>query len=196
MSCSKIAILLVLATLSVGALSARDEHQDPGRGIDNDLLRDEPLTIVFRRICEDAPYGRPWRWYWSINSGGRGELTISCLGEPTRRKVEFSAEQWASLRQALSDSHFTKLKESYGPLVIHGGWDTLTVVAGEHINKTVRFNSTYTWPAAKKRELTAAAPALRVWLKAAEMVDPEGTIFDERRDVAKALKALKNKSDR
>jgi hypothetical protein len=196
MSCSRIIIVLVLAPLSVGALAARDKPRDPGRGMDDERFRDEPLTIVFRRRNEGVVYGHPYEWYWSINSGGQGELTIWRLGEPTRRKVEFTAEQFANLRQALRDEHFTKLKESYGPPVVHGGCDTLIVLAGDHINKTVRFYSSGSWPKMHKRELTEAAPALRVWLKAAEMVDPQGTIFEERREVAKALKALKKKSDR
>ena len=50
-------------------------------------------------------------------------------------------------RSSLHRDRFARvvgLEDAYGPLVLHGGWSTLAVIAGEHINKSIRFNSTWT----------------------------------------------------
>jgi hypothetical protein len=40
--------------------------------------------------------------------------------------VTLSAEQMASIRDTLRNERFVELKDSYGPLYVHGGWSTLT----------------------------------------------------------------------
>jgi uncharacterized protein (TIGR03067 family) len=97
------------------------------------------------------------------------------------------AKQIAEIRKALREEHFFQLKEYYGPGVIHGGWDTLTVIAGDRV-KQVRYRSIWAWDGRRDREkLAEAAPAVRVWLKLCEAVDPDGKVFEERRGVAKAI---------
>jgi hypothetical protein len=191
MSVVKILVATLALAVCAGALALGEERQSLAPGVADGLLRDEPLTIVFRRILEDPPLGAPWRWSWSVNSAGQAELTISRFPNPMQRKMEFSAKQMAGIRQVLRHEHFVELKDSYGPLVIHGGWSTLTVIAGEHINKTVRYNSTNWVNNWGMDKLAEAAPALRVWLKMSEIVDPEGKVFQERTDLAQLLKALK-----
>jgi hypothetical protein len=154
----------------------------------DDLLRDEPLTIVFRRIREHTL--GPWRWCWSINSAGDGELIISSMKPDVQRKMAVSRDQLATIRQSLRAERFVALKDSYGPLYIHGGWDTLTVIAGENINKSVRYNSVWSW-AKEADTLTRAAQAARVWLTVVEILDPDGTVFGERKELASAVEALK-----
>ena len=39
--------------------------------------------------------------------------------------------------------------------------------------------------------MVEAAPAARVWLKIAEMVDPEAKVLTEQKDLANAIKTLK-----
>jgi hypothetical protein len=97
----------------------------------------------------------------------------------------------ASIRQTLCDERFVDLGDAYGPLVIHGGWSTLTVIAGEHINKRIHFSSTWTWATSKEKdELAMAGPALRIWLRMCEVVDPDGEVFKERKGVPEALKGI------
>jgi len=101
----------------------------------------------------------------------RRQAALIITGSPKERRVnkKFSAQQMASIRQTLCDERFVDLEDAYGPLVIHGGWSTLTVIAGEHINKRIRFNSTWTWATSKEKdELAKAAPALRIWLRCAK----------------------------
>lgn len=133
----------------------------------------------------------PWRWYWSINSAGEGELTINFPLKPTRRKVALSAEQMATIRKSLRDERFFELKDQYGPGIIHGGWSTLTVIAGEHINKTIRYNSVGSWGTEREKAILAeAAPAARVWLTISDILDPDTKIFDERKELASAVMKL------
>jgi hypothetical protein len=182
---------ILFLSVTVGLLAAGDKRPVVSAKVADRLLRDEPLTIVFRRISEGGRLDAPWRWSWSINSAGEGELTITSI-KSTRRKVVLCAEQMAAIRKTLRDEQFVELKDAYGPVYIHGGWDTLTVIAGEHINKTVRYSSIWSWSTDRKKgTLTEAAPAARVWLKVTGIVDPDGKIFKEQKELAAALKALK-----
>jgi hypothetical protein len=184
-------ILAIIAlALSVSRLMADDQEAVKLNDI---LLRDEPLTIVFRQLRESTGPDMPRRWYWSINSAGQGSLTINFMNlKPTQRKVDLSGEQMAAIRKTLLAERFVSFKESYGPLYLHGGWSTLTVIAGEHINKTVRFNSTWSWASQKEHAaLVENAPVVRVWLAITEVLDPDGKVFEERKILAAALKDLK-----
>ena len=195
-----IAVILVSVLISVESAGVQDKsrliEKDKSRLIGTDLedkdLRDEPLTIVFRRFRELPPANETSRWYWSINSAGEAELTTRGGPKPSAQKVSFSAERVAAVREALRAERFAAFKDDYGPLVVHGGWDTLTVVCGDRINKTVRFNSVWSWAVGPRKDKFAeAAPALRVWVQVAELVDPDGKVFSERKDLATALKELK-----
>ena len=167
------------------ATNAEEDKPDLAAAAD-ELLRDEPMTIVFRRLNGHGL--DPWRWYWSINSAGDGELTINSI--PVRRKLALSAEQMAAIRHALRAERFVTLKDSYGPSYVDQGWDTLTVIAGEHINKSVRFNSVWRW-AKERKTLDDAVPAARIWLTVVEILDPDGNVFTERKELAAAILALK-----
>jgi hypothetical protein len=62
--------------------------------------------------------------------------------------------------------------------------------AGDHV-KQVRYCSSWIWTNHWKREkMLEAAPAVRVWLKFCEVVDPNEKVFSERKEVAKALREL------
>jgi hypothetical protein len=178
---------IVAVGLTVGRTMADDEE---AAKLNDFLLREEPLTIVFRQIRESPPFGEPSRWYWSINSAGQGCLTIGSL-KPTQQKMELSVEQMAAIRKTLCEEQFVSFKQSYGPLYSHGGWSTLTVIAGEHINKTVRFNSTWSWDSkSEQAALAERVPALRVWLAVTGVLDPDGRVLEERKNLAAALKAF------
>jgi len=64
-------------------------------------------------------------------------------------------------------------------------------IFGRLIRGVIRFNSTWTWATSKEKdELAKAAPALRIWLRMCEVVDPDGEVFKERKGMAEALKAI------
>jgi len=149
-----------------------------------DLIGDEPLTIVFRRSVPKGHF--MGHWNWSINSAGEAELTG--YGRP--RKVTLSADQMAAIRRCLRDEEFTSFKDSYGPFDMEGGEDTLTVIAGGDINKTVRFQSVWHW-AGDPPTLRKVASAARVWVAVVEFLDPDEKMFRERKTLAKALQSLK-----
>ena len=66
----------------------------------------------------------------------------------------------------------------------------LKVIDGEHINKSIRFNSTWTWATSKEKdELAKAAPALRIWPMMCEVVDPDGEVFKERKGMAESTQS-------
>jgi hypothetical protein len=192
MSVTQTTIAILVVGVSVQNLAAQDKAEPIPPALVDTFLRDEPITIVFRRIREHPLLGETWRWYWSINSAGEAEMSTENSQKSTRKKQSFSVEKMGAVRKTLHDERFMEFKEEYGPVYIHGGWSTLTVIVGDRINKTVRFNSTWGWDTPnQKKTLAEAAPAARVWLKVVEMVDPEATIFTERKDMAAALKALK-----
>jgi hypothetical protein len=67
----------------------------------------------------------------------------------------------------------------------------LKIISNEHMKNSSRFNSTWTWATSKEKEEPAkAAPALRIWLRMCEVVDPDGEVFKERKRMAEALKAI------
>jgi hypothetical protein len=198
---STMTLAAVLGLLGyVGIITATDRETTLSQEAADAVLRDEPLTIAFRQVAEMVPMqGLPDSWCWSINSAGQAERTISHTAnlreltprKQTRQKMEFSTKQMAAIRQALREERFFSFKENYGPVYIHGGWAKLTVVAGQW-TKTVRYSSSGSWASAWERpKLAEAAPAVRVWLKMCEVVDPGGKVFEERQKVAEAIQALK-----
>jgi hypothetical protein len=190
------ACLLTTAISLAGVIDASCSQDDRG-GLSpetaDSILKSEPLTIVFQKTIEDPTYSGPYEWCFSINSAGQTELTMSLLDGLTKRKFEISATKLAAIRKCLRDEKFVELKNSYGKSVLHGGWSTITVIAGEHVKKTVRYNSTYAWASRLEQgKLNEAMPALRVWLKICEAVDPEASAFPERRPIVKSLEAMKS----
>jgi hypothetical protein len=194
-----IAVICLSAVVQAGALTDRALELTPA-GADR-ILEEEPLTIVFRKVSERGVFdGSPDTWNWSINSAGEGELTIDftanlakrVLPKTTRQAFKLSAGQMTAIRKVLRQERFAQLKKEYGPWVIHGGWSTLTIIAGEHLNKTVRFGSVWTWASSSEKDkLAQRAAAARVWIKICEAVDPEGKVFRETKNLAKAVRAVK-----
>jgi hypothetical protein len=183
----------------VCGIAAPDNEKELSAEAGQANLEDAPLTIVFRKLHESPRYGAAYRWCWSINSAGQGQLTIDnwinlrplTPVKTTRQKLELSAKQLVAIREVLLKERFFHLKNEYGPHVIHGGWSTLTVVAGDHV-KQVRYCSSWGWTSLWKREkMVDAAPAVRIWVKVCEAVDPDTKVFPERKDVAKVLGELK-----
>lgn len=191
-------IILLMLTCARGFSSENDSGFTPE--LADAILKDEPLTIVFRKVIEEIRFdGKPNGWCWSFNSAGQAELTIELspnlpmltAKQKERKKLELPPKKMDEIRQVLRDAQFFHLKDDFGPHVVHGGWDTLTVVAGEHA-KTIRFHSVGNWPEKGKKSLSEKSiPAARVWLKMVEVVDPEGKIFAEKASVAKSLRELK-----
>jgi hypothetical protein len=181
-----------------GAGSHKERKLSPE--LADDLLASEPLTIVFRHVSERGAFdGTADAWTWSINSAGQGELTTHLSANlakltpatATRQAFRLSASQMAALRKTLREQRFAHLKDEYGPWVLHGGWSTLTVISGGHINKTVRFRFVWGWANPEEKDrLAGRAPAARVWLKVCEVVDPEGRICGPTKEFAEALRAL------
>jgi hypothetical protein len=191
----------LLAGLGAGATCAQKRGESPVAA--ERSLRDAPLTIIFRKVSEDPAPGLPSSRCWSINSAGQGQLTVEfspTLRQPnpgprtTREEFKLSPKTMAALRRALRDARFYHLDQpdGYGPIVVHGGWTTLTVAAGDHV-KQVRFNALRLWGSRSARdEMAEAAPAVRVWVKVCAALDPDGKVFPERADVAKAVASLNN----
>lgn len=184
--------VMITVGLTVGTLFAQDRPEPATANAADKYLPDEPLTVVFRHSLGYIPIGdEPWRWHWSINSAGQAERTVRLL-KAERRKEVFSAEQMAELRRVLTDERFTTLQGEYGPIVLHGADSTLTVAAGEGGVKTVQFYSPSSWASGlEKDELAKLAPAARVWLCVAGMVDPEAKVLRKQKELAAAVKLLR-----
>ncbi|MBX7105975.1 MAG: hypothetical protein K1X57_17970 [Gemmataceae bacterium] len=182
--------MAVLALVTV-VLTADDRPKRHSEKVDDELLRNEPLTIVFRQLGGLPQPGKPSKREWSINSAGDGELTINHFPNVERQAIKIPADKLASFRQVLRDEKFLQLQDGYGRHFIDGGWCTLTVIAGEHINKTIRFYDVWGWTKGwEPGKLAEAAPAGRVWLRIAEIVDPDAKVLTEQKDLATAIKAL------
>jgi hypothetical protein len=191
-----------VAVVRSAATGSTEQEPRPTPATADFILEDAPLTIVFSKVTEAAVFnGQPNGWCWSINSAGQAELTVSITpnvakltsSKAIRKELKLSVQQMAAIRKSLRDGRFFHLKGDYGPCIIHGGWTTLTVVAGL-LTKSVRFHSSWAWVSDLKREraaLVEAAPAVRIWLKVCEVVDPDGKVFEERQEVAEVLRTLK-----
>ncbi|QDU19851.1 hypothetical protein ETAA1_17890 [Urbifossiella limnaea] len=190
----RLMLAVIAASTAALALPVQDEATHPADALDDQALRDEPLTILFCRHGGYPTPGRPYRWVWSINSGGDGELTTGSHPKAERSRFTVPAGRAGSFRQVLRQERYPTLRREYGPLALHGGWDTLTVLAGEHVNRTVRFESVGAWAEEEGRgKLAELAPAARVWLAAAGMLDPDAKVLTEQKGLAAALDALKKK---
>jgi hypothetical protein len=180
-------------TFWAASASARDPAPSPERA--REILENAPVTLVFRRVYDDPPDGRPYEWTYSINSAGTGELTIDYVRgireskPPTRQKFEVSAEKMAAVRKALRDEHFFHPREVDGPVALHSGWTSLTVSAGP-LTAIKQFDSP-NWDYWKGDDLKKAAPAMRIFLAVCDAVDPEGKVFTELGAVKKAVVELK-----
>jgi hypothetical protein len=188
-------MLVAVAASGTGLLlHAQDNSSRSADPLADQALRDEPLTILFCRHSGYPTPGRPSRWEWSINSAGDAELTAVGLPKIERSKFAIPAGRAAAFRRVLCEERYTSLKREYGPLVLHGGSDTLTVLVGGHVNKSVRFESVWSWADETwKSKLAESAPAARVWLAAAGMVDPDAKVLTEQKGLTAALEALKKK---
>ena len=120
----------------------------------------EPLTIAASTSGGNATTGR---WYLSVNSAGKAELTIDATPDRVRREFSISEEQMAALRELLVSERFFELQDAYGELVPDGGIDAITVTIGDE-SRTVRIHYLMNWIEDRKHRLREPARALRVLL--------------------------------
>jgi len=121
-------------------------------------IKELPLTIS---MSEEV--GQGGSWYFSVNSAGDGELTIS-YPEKLVQPVKVSATQLNELRELLIHEKFFELREEYGEHVFDSGSQTLTISVGEW-SQTVRILFLGNWVAGgEKAKLLEPARALRVWM--------------------------------
>jgi hypothetical protein len=194
-------LFAVFLTVGDAGTGAPQDDLKPSPAVADHILEDAPLTIVFDKVDEAVPFnGLPCGWCWSINSAGQAELTVSITANVStrtprksiRKGERLSADQMASIRKALRDSRFFHLQKEYGPVYEHGGWTTLTVIAGK-LSKSVTYCSSWGWSSyfkEKPAEFRKAAPAIRLWLKVCEAVDPGGKVFEEKKAVAELVRMM------
>jgi hypothetical protein len=148
----------------------------------------EPLTIAFEKVNENPGLDIPGRIYWSINSAGECEETVSYLLKKERHRVACSPESLRALRNVLAGEQLGEIKNSYGPQIMHGGWSKFVIVLGGSTSVTCRLNTPcgaeHSWD---KKDLISAMPALRIWLKLCDVVDPKSKVFEERSSLAERL---------
>ncbi len=176
--------------VSFGVFHTPDSEREEPAPTAAAQMRDDPLTLVASDIVPRPPSG----WYLSVNSAGKGELTLGLrlgtLPKPTPRQLEFTGKQLAAIRQVLLYERFFDLKDQYGERVPDHGWSTLTVIAGDRI-KTVTYHYFMNWVVnANRDKLAEAAPALRVWLKVCQTADPEGKFISRNAKRVRAIEAL------
>ncbi len=142
-----LALFAVFLAVGDACIGASENDLRPSPEVADSILEHVPLTIVFDKVIESPAFnGRPYGWCWSINSGGQAELTISTTAiegkfklmrlKSIRKELRLTVDQMASIRKALRDARFFQLNKEYGPVYVHGGWSTLTVVAGR-LSKSV-----------------------------------------------------------
>jgi hypothetical protein len=185
-------LTVVFAIVAVGVLQADQKGANYSKNNFYANLEDGPLTFVFKKVIERSEEGVPHTWIWSVNYAGQCELTVPKFGQmkTNRRKFEVEANKMSALRIALREAKFFELNEFFGPAYIHGGWETLVVVAGDEA-KTVRFNSSWSWPNGNSGMTSDSFPAIRVWLRVCEALDPDDRVFEHRRKVAELVGKVK-----
>jgi hypothetical protein len=198
-----LALFAVFLMVGDACIGASENGLRPSPEVADSILEHVPLTIVFDKVIEFPAFnGRPYGWCWSINSAGQAELTISTTAiegkfklmrpKSIRKELRLSADQMASIRKALRDARFFQLNKEYGPVYVHGGRSTLTVVAGR-LSKSVTYCSSWGWASyfkEKRAEFRKAAPAIRLWLKICEAVDSDGKVFEEQKAVADLMQSM------
>jgi len=192
---------LCLAALILGAAKLQADEKDKlvEEKVVYGILAESPLTIVFRKVYgyPPIPDGRAVEWTYSINSAGLGERTIRYTQDltdrkdkkPESKKFEVSAERMDAIRKSLRDERFFHLPRADGPVGLHKGWTTLTVVADDYA-KTERFFST-DWRGWSEAELKIAAPAMRLFVTMCDAVDPDSKVFEELPKVKELVRGLK-----
>lgn len=189
--------VLLIAAISAGPGPAQDKPSQPDPERADSILTSAPLTIVFRKVAELRLNGQPREWTFSINSAGAGELTIEYVPDfsapgrkpPTRKKFEVPAAKMDAIRAALRAERFFNQADVDGPVIPHGGWSTLAVVAGP-LSATRQLLSP-DWGHWNGEQQKAAAPAMRVFVAVCEAVDPEGKVFTELPAVKRVVADLK-----
>ena len=191
MSQSKRLVLLLLLPLAGVAVVYRTAYLIEFVRTDNSItpaqaayeIRRDPLTIAVS--TKASVEGRTW--YLSVNSAGKAELTIDTYPTEAQHQFDVSPEQLANLRKCLLEQRFFDLDDEYGDLVVDGGWETITVTAGDE-TKTVRLRFLMNGVSSDKKKLHDPARAVRVLLVVLGWID-DPVIDDIRPSYEKILEA-------
>ena len=119
-------------------------------------IEHDPLTLAVSNVGRE-------HWHVSVNSAGKGELTVTLDVAAQRRQVELAVakDEFDALRQLLLSERFFDLADTYGYEVPDHGTTTLTVIAGDEL-KTVQIHYVNELIKDDKRTFRELARALRV----------------------------------